>query len=113
MPDPSKKADLPEFVSRAREALATLPGVSLRAENYDWRLVDRRADLVITADVKGQPVDILIDVKTNAYPRDVRAAADQLLALRERYRQQYGERPLSLMLVAPAIPPTSRELLRE
>lgn len=60
-----------------------------------------------------RPIEILIDAKANAYPRDVRAAADQLLALRDRYRQQYGERPFSPMLVAPAIPPTSRELLRE
>ncbi|MCC7369266.1 MAG: helix-turn-helix domain-containing protein [Chloroflexi bacterium] len=113
MPQSSKNLEAVELLGEVREALAALPGIRLHTERRHRCLLDRRVDLVITADIKGQPADILIDVKANAYPRDVRAAADQLLALRDRNRQQDGMRPLSLMLVAPAIPPTSRELLRE
>jgi hypothetical protein len=113
MPHSPKKLEAIELVDEAREALAALPGVSLHTQYRHRHSVDSGADLVLTADIKGQPADILIDVKANAYPRDVRAAADQLLALRDHYRQQDGRGPLGLMLVAPAIPPTSRELLRE
>jgi hypothetical protein len=113
MPDPPKKPDTDGLVRKVKEALATLPGVRLRAESLDQRRADRSADLVVAADVRGQPADILIDVKANAYPRDVRAATDQLLTLRDHYRQEYGERPLGLMVIAPAIPPASREYLRQ
>lgn len=77
-----------------------------------------RLDLVAEAEVNGRPVHIIVEAKHSVYPRDVRAAADQLRALAARFSERFdgrsgsAERSAVPLLAVPSLSPGSRALLR-
>ena len=77
---------LPEAVSNA---LSQLPEVSLCRVEYNTSAIDIGPDLEIALEVQGRPVSLLVELKMNAYPRDVRALVSQLDSYRAWTRQRH------------------------
>lgn len=91
------------------EALGALPEVSVGRVEADPHAMDSGANWEITLEVQGHPVCLLIAQKKSAYPRDVREAAWRLASLPLRN----GGVTYVPMVVSPALPQNSRDLLRE
>lgn len=96
------------------ESLATLPGFTIHGAQEQVGLDQAAAaDLLLTADVKGQRVCIVVEAKAAGFPRDMRAAAWQLERLGQLLRDRQPGLSVVLLVVAPAITDSARALLRE
>lgn len=95
------------------ESLATLPGFTVHHADEQVRLDGAQADLLLTADVKGQRVCIPVEAKAAGFPRDVRAAAWQLERVVQRLRDREPDLPVAPLVVAPAISESARAFLRD
>lgn len=72
-----------------------------------------RPDYVFVGALQGRPVTIVVETKANGYPRDMRAAAEQLALHTARLRPATDGATFVPMVVAPAISPGGRAVLRE
>lgn len=99
-----------EASERLNGLLAEVPFVAVKevqrnAIDPDSR---REIDILIGAEVNGHPYRFVCEVKSNGQPRNIRAAIDQLQAIRRaRKKDEYG------VVIAPYLSPTSRDLCRE
>lgn len=92
-----------------KASFAELPGFCMRElEPVMHRSRDSGVDMEASAEVDGQPVHVLVRAKMSGYPRDIRNAAQHLKVA----ARQYDPSAVPL-LAAPALSPSSRELLRE
>ena len=95
---------LQEFEASVR----SLPDVYINSASREALLAGRRYDLLVTAEFKGQPARLVVEAKSNGYPRDIQAALSQLGHVRE----EPSPIPLIPVVIAPAITQSSRTLLR-
>ena len=93
------------------EILRDLPDLKVLDERRENRIDEYRWDAVVQAEVKGQPVCLLVEAKSSGYPRDMQRAIWQLADI-AREASPSG-RPNVPIVAAPSISETSRELLRE
>ncbi len=97
------------LITTVIEALKTLPDVRLLRVEMDPHAMETGADAEVMLEVQGRPFCLLIDQRKSAYPRDVRAAAWHLSLTQDRPQSMPGVP----MLIAPSLPQSSREYLRE
>ncbi len=103
-----------QLVDQLVEALRALPQVDAQAEPVaDTARSDPGYDVRVDMWVAGRPLTLLIEAKKALYPRDVRQALWQLKAYRNRLGESAGARPSVSLLLAEAISPGAKELLRE
>lgn len=89
-------------------AIAILPDIHILSSRDDVLIGDRQIDRLLTVEIAGQEIGLVIDEKAAGYPRDVRNAAHQLNAV----RTTSSPYPLVPVMVAPAISETGRQWLR-
>lgn len=102
-----------ELIRALLKHLATLPGFTIHHAEEHARLGRAQADLVLTADAKGQRVCILAEAKAAGFPRDVRDAVWQLERLEQLLRNRQPDLPIATLVVAPDITDSARAFLRE
>ena len=100
------------LVDDAAAALGSLPDVSILSiikDTHPTSGADKQIDAYLALEVLGQPARLLIEVKTYAYPRDLRSAARRIAQYTEL---DEGPSPTP-MIVADTISPGGRDLLRD
>lgn len=70
----------------------------------------RRIDGIVDAEIAGRPIELIVEAKRDAFPRDVREAIYQLRNYLARYKS--GSTEVIPFFVARTISPGARELLR-
>ncbi len=103
-----------ELLTRLENDLRALPRVKVRRVRREHRVLDRpmgdlRVDLELLAEIHGRPARIVVEAKSVGYPRDIREVAWQL----KRIQQSEEDDAAAYLVAAPAISPTSREMLQE
>ncbi len=104
------------LIDEIQEVLSGLAGVDQLISQGDalpMAAAHGRPDLIMRAEVRGRSAIFLIEAKAHGYPRDMRAAADRLAHFTALARLETGEVPLVPLVVAPAISPGGRAVLRE
>lgn len=94
-------------------ALSDLPGVEIRREAIQPKIGPFQVDLVVDADVHGEPVQFLVEMKSSGYPRDVRDVVSNLEEVRQFVAPAVAPATATSVFVAPSISESSRGLLRE
>lgn len=96
-----------QFLSALQEAPETVAHVVSRevGSNQD------RVDAIIEAQIGGEPVVLIVEVKRSAFPRDVREAV--WLLRKNLDRQSPSDRQSVPMVIAESISPGARSLLRD
>lgn len=103
-----------QLVNQLVDALRALPQVTAQVEPVgDSARSASGYDARIDLWVAGRPLSLLIEAKKALYPRDVRQVLWQLKAYRNRLRESGGASPSVSLLLAEAISPGAKELLRE
>ena len=97
------------LITVVSEALQALPEVCMKSVVKEPRLQEGRPDFEMLLEVRGEPLRLLIEEKKAAYPRDVFAMTRQL----SPHANGTTEIPTLPMLIAPALPLSSREILRK
>lgn len=104
------------LIDEIQAALRSLVGVERlmsAGDTLPMAVAHERPDLIMRADIRGRSAIFLIEAKAYGYPRDMRAAADQLARYAALARLEADEVPLVPLVVAPAISPGGRAVLRE
>lgn len=104
-----------ELVGQFLEVIGGLPDVhaDLEAREADVAGMNYRCDALVDVRVAGKSVTVLVEAKKTLYPRDVRQALWQLRELSRRWpKESKSPQPVPL-LVAEAISPGAKQMLRE
>ena len=96
-----------------REAFANLPGFGFTSSGNDVHSADDGADVVLAAQVKGEPTLVVVQAKSSGFPRDVRDAVWRLEHHAERLREQHPDATVVSLVAAPAISESARAFLRD
>jgi hypothetical protein len=103
-----------QLINQFLEALHALPEVRAHAELVEaGPRADAGYDARVDVRVAGRPLKLLIEAKKALYPRDVRQALWQLKADRNRRSETPNAHENVSLLIAEAISPGAKELLRE
>jgi hypothetical protein len=108
-----ERDDLVAEISEALRDLAGFNRLSAPDETTAGGRGHTQPDALIYAEVQGKPVIIVIAAKAHGYPRDMRAATEQLAHYVAHARPDSGDAAIVPMVVAPAISPGGRAVLRE
>ncbi len=109
---PTSLESEPALIDAFVEAIAAVP-------DSDAHVAAREAaagpqgeiDYVVDAHVAGKPLVMLVEVKQTAFPRDVRDAVWRLRNFQAHQRPE-GRKPMVAFVIAQAISPGAREVLR-
>lgn len=105
-----------ELIAELEEALRTVVDPALTVVQDGPVPVGQspgHPDVIFVGEVEGRSVTIVVEAKAHGYPRDMRAAADQLAHFMKQARPVPHEVPVVPMVVAPAISLGGRAVLRE
>jgi hypothetical protein len=103
-----------QLVGQFLDVVRGLPEVRAELERRDPGAgTDGRYDAQVDLRVGGKSVTVLIEAKKTLYPRDVRQALWQLREYSREWRKGPKSRPPVPMLVAEAISPGAKQLLRD
>ncbi len=96
-----------DLLEKCVDALASLPGIRILKIETENANPGIRFDRIVTANVRGQKVQIFIEAKSTGFPRDVDRVSVQFEGfLRDKKPSGVG------MFVAPFITESSREMLK-
>ena len=104
-----------QLVGQFLDVVRGLPEVRAELEPRDPGATgaDRRYDAQVDLRVGGKSVTVLIEAKKAVYPRDVREALWQIKEFTRKWPRLPKSRPPVPMLVAEAISPGAKQLLRD
>ncbi|WP_141237212.1 MarR family transcriptional regulator [Sphingopyxis sp. GW247-27LB] len=103
-----------ELLDALLEALLALPQSHAQIERYEVEIGPRgRADALIGAYIGRQPLLLLVEIKAQLFPRDVREAIWQLRNNQAHLSNSGDDREIIPFFVARAISPGAREIFRE
>lgn len=100
-----------ELLESLIETIRSLPDARARIESREVALGPRlRADAIIHTEIGGYPLNLLVEAKRSAFPRDVREVAWQL---RNYLAHMPNDENFVPFFVSPAISPGARDILRD
>jgi hypothetical protein len=104
-----------QLVGQFLDVVRGLPEVRAELEPRDPGAggAERRYDAQVDLRVGGKSVTVLIEAKKALYPRDVREALWQIKEFSRKWPRRLKSRPPVPMLVAEAISPGAKQLLRD
>lgn len=101
-----------ELLDGLIDAIAALPDGHAQIDGREVAIGPRgRVDALLDARIGGQPIQLLVEAKREAFPRDVRETIWQL----RNYlaHMPHGDREIVPFFIARAISPGARDILRE
>jgi len=109
-----------DLLGQLQAQLNALPGLNVRDVRRDVQAPSRhggpasKIDVVLALEVRGRPVQMIVEAKANGYPRDIKTASEQLLYLQRVLVQDPSalSTPVHAMVIAPTISPGGREVAR-
>jgi hypothetical protein len=101
-----------DVLHHLRSTLNSLPGTEVVAWETEVAHSTGRVDAQGELSVSGRPVKLLVEIKKNAFPRDVRQALSQLKDYKAHIEAANPKQPVVALLVSGSISEGARELLR-
>jgi len=105
------EANEEELLERLIDAIRAVPYARAHLTHRQMPLDQRRRiDGIVEAEIGGRPIELIVEAKRDAFPRDVRETIYQL----RNYLAHYSSGPTEVIpfFVARAISPGARDLLR-
>lgn len=100
-----------ELIGHVIEAINSLPDAHAVLNDVESQMVERhRLDAIVEAEIAGQSLVLLVEVKQNAFPRDVREAVWQLRNHQVHFRPT--DREVVPFIVSNAVSPGARDVLK-
>ena len=90
-----------------RACLREIPFLTIKEAQREFRQTGPALDQIVTLDLNGQETLLLVEVKNNGQPRQVRDAANEILRNRTAFPQAYG------VFVAPYVSPQAADICRQ